>query len=204
MKRHIQKYKKEYTYGSLAVLIGIIIFGIWFGISRYLVSRLTGDYPGTSSNNSQLDQAAQFQQQLLDHNQQTSENIQTDTKNSAVTTPTIRIGSTILKLEIADTDAERVQGLSDRASLPQDTGLLFVFDYPSYYGFWMKDMHFSIDMIWLDKDLKVVGLKEQATPESYPQTFTPEKPALYVLETNVGFIEGNNIKIGSQFYTSNL
>jgi uncharacterized protein len=137
-------------------------------------------------------------------NESTTTDFQTSTKNATQqTNPTITIGSTTLKLEIADTSAERVQGLSGRSSLPQDTGLLFVFDKPEMWGFWMKDMNFSIDIIWLDESYTVVGLKENATPESYPQTFKSEKPALYVLETNTGFIKTHRIKLGTQVVYNN-
>lgn len=112
--------------------------------------------------------------------------------------PTLSVGTIVLKLEIADTVDERMLGLSNRKSLPQDTGLLFIFEESGDWGFWMKDMNFSIDIMWLDENFKVVGLKENATPGSYPQVFKSEKPAKYVLETNVGFAAKHNIEIGTQ------
>jgi uncharacterized membrane protein (UPF0127 family) len=183
------------------IIIILILFIGWFAFSRYLVSRLNGDFPGNRKN---ADAQGQSVHNANDLQQGTSSGsaLSQSSKNMndtlGASTPTISIGSATLQLELADTAAERTQGLSGRASLPQNTGLLFIFENSAMWGFWMKDMHFSIDMIWLDRDFNVVGLKENATPESYPQSFTPDKPALYVLETNTGFIKQHQIKLGTQ------
>ena len=109
----------------------------------------------------------------------------------------IQIGNTTLdKIEIADTDQAREQGLSGREGLAQGEAMLFVFDRPGYYAFWMKDMKFSIDMIWTDENGVVTGLKEDAMPDSYPQSFTPARSAKYVLEVQDGLIQKENLKIG--------
>ena len=52
-------------------------------------------------------------------------------------------------IEVADTDASRQQGLSDRDGLCAECGMLFVFPQNGYYGFWMKDMNFNIDIVFL-------------------------------------------------------
>ncbi len=106
------------------------------------------------------------------------------------------------KLEIpvylANTPRSRTQGLSNKTHLPENKGMLFVFEQSDAYSFWMKDMKFAIDMIWIDENGKVVFVKENATPESYPALFTPSKPALYVLEVNAGFARENGIAVGSK------
>ena len=58
----------------------------------------------------------------------------------------IRFGDATLSIEIADTADERIRGLSGRPSLPEGTGLLFIFDTQGLHGIWMKDMSFPIDM----------------------------------------------------------
>jgi uncharacterized membrane protein (UPF0127 family) len=109
----------------------------------------------------------------------------------------IQVGNTVLdKIEIVSTAAAQEKGLSGRSSIESDYGMLFVFDKPAKYTFWMKDMNFPIDMIWLDEDWKVVGIEAEASPSSYPDTFGPEAPAKYVLETQAGLITKENIKIG--------
>jgi len=91
-------------------------------------------------------------------------------------------------LEIADTTRERAQGLSNRAELADHGGMLFVFDEVSYHGFWMKDTLIPLDIIWLDENRRVVGITQNATPDSYPEVFYPDAPALFVIEVPAGTI----------------
>jgi hypothetical protein len=114
---------------------------------------------------------------------------------------TLKIGQITLNVEIADTEAERVQGLSGREKLGESEGLLFVFDREGYYSFWMKDMKFPIDMAWLDKNKRIIYIEKNVSPETYPKIFYAMKdnipiPSLYVLETNANFFENSKIKIG--------
>jgi len=106
------------------------------------------------------------------------------------------IGQTEVTADIADTDASREKGLGGRTGLAENEGMLFEFQTPDYYGFWMKDMSFSIDMIWFDANWTVVGIQEDVLPSTYPQVFKPQAPALYVLEVPSGFTLLHNIKIG--------
>lgn len=103
--------------------------------------------------------------------------------------PVVEIGGQTVRVELARSGAERARGLSGRDSLPEGTGMLFVFPQDGAYGFWMKDMRFAIDMLWLDVSGKVVHIVERAAPESYPRSFLPENPARYVLEVPAGFAE---------------
>ena len=110
------------------------------------------------------------------------------TKTASINTKTITINNQKIIVEIADTPAKRERGLSGRESLPPNTGLLFVFDEPGQYGFWMKDMLFPIDILWLDENFQIVGSWLNADPTSYPKSVTPKVKAKYVLETNLGEI----------------
>lgn len=109
-----------------------------------------------------------------------------------------KIGEASIFLERAVTSEERELGLSYRESLREDSGLLFVFDALDFYGFWMKDMKFPIDIIWLDSNFKIVDIEEGVRPESYPKVFTPKFKSLFVLEVNSGFVRENDIKIGEK------
>lgn len=100
----------------------------------------------------------------------------------------IKIGQTIIKAELADTEEKRGLGLSGRPALPADRGLLFVFDQPGKYGFWMKDMNFPIDIVWLDAEKKIIGTTKNLSPDSYPQTFFPPQDISYALEINTGIL----------------
>lgn len=97
---------------------------------------------------------------------------------------------------VADTPALREQGLSGRKRLDTNEGLLFVFPESQQYGFWMKDMRFPIDIIWFDRDRKIVDVWEHATPESYPKIFTPSASAQFVLEVPAGFFVEHYLKVG--------
>ena len=108
------------------------------------------------------------------------------------------IGETVIKIEIADSKKDRIAGLSNKPYLEDDNGLFFVFDKSDFHGIWMKDMNFPIDIIWLDSSLQIVDFKENARPYSYPETFKPNKKALYVLEVPRNFISRNYLKKGDQ------
>ena len=115
-----------------------------------------------------------------------------------VSLPQLEIGEKIIQIEIADTDAERAKGLSERTNLAPDTGLLFVFPAVTTPSFWMKDMRFPIDIIWLDEKWKIIGIEKNLAPETYPKLFSPPSPIKYVLEVGAGFSEKNHLKIGDQ------
>src|SRR5208282_2732770 len=77
--------------------------------------------------------------------------------NTAVVTGTnstnsarIMIGGVVLTVELAATATAQERGLSGRASMPSNEGMLFVFDHPSYWSFWMTDMKFPLDIIWFN------------------------------------------------------
>jgi len=110
----------------------------------------------------------------------------------------VEIGSTTIPVEIADTEQSRIMGLSGRKTLPIDTGMFFVFDVIGRNEIWMKDMNFPIDIIWIDAEFKVVDITKNAVPESFPKTFEPRTPVLYVLETIAGWADKNGIKMGDK------
>ena len=109
----------------------------------------------------------------------------------------IKVGTTTLRVALAQTPAVREQGLSGRAALPEGKGMLFFFDRPDRMRFWMPDMHFAIDMVWIASDWKIVDISENATPESYPRTFEPKEPAQYVLEVPSGYAKKQGWQIGT-------
>jgi len=108
----------------------------------------------------------------------------------------LHIGEVEINVDIADTDSERTRGLSGREILGPKEGMLFVFDTSRIPHFWMKDMNFALDIIWINEQLEIVGFVENASPESFPKTFSPSLPVKYVLETGGGFVNFNNIKKG--------
>jgi len=110
---------------------------------------------------------------------------------------TAEFGDVSLSLEFARTDAERQLGLGGRASLPSDSGMLFVFPESDYYGFWMKDTLIPLDIFWLDDKRQVVSIAEGVATSTYPRVFYPTVPARYVLETVAGFAQEHHIAKGT-------
>ncbi|MFA6077853.1 MAG: DUF192 domain-containing protein [Candidatus Paceibacterota bacterium] len=108
----------------------------------------------------------------------------------------VSIGDVVINTFISETREERSRGLSGRKALLPNEGMLFVFEKPDLYGFWMKDMNFGIDIIWIDENKKIIYMEENILPESFPIIFQPILPALYVLEVPSGFVFTNKIKIG--------
>ena len=109
----------------------------------------------------------------------------------------IKLGDTVIVSDIADTEVLREQGLSGRAELSEKSGMLFVFPQDGEYAFWMKDMLFSIDIIWLTQDKKVVYIVKDAKPESYPSSFVPSGMSRYVIEVPAGWTMRHQVTVGS-------
>jgi uncharacterized membrane protein (UPF0127 family) len=103
-----------------------------------------------------------------------------------------------LEVEVADTISSRELGLSGRKKMNDDEGMLFVFDTPGRYGFWMKDMQFPLDIAWINQNGIVVYIERNVTPETYPKAFINQSEALYVLEVNAGLMEKFGLYMGSK------
>lgn len=111
---------------------------------------------------------------------------------------TLPNGSTI-SIEIADNPAKHAKGLMYRKYLDQNAGMLFIFDSPFKYAFWMKNTLIPLDIIWLDENMQIVDITYNTQPcksDERCKTYIPAKPAKYVLEVNAGFSERNNLKVG--------
>lgn len=98
----------------------------------------------------------------------------------------VKIGQHIYAVDVAQTNEARIKGLSDRKELLKKHGLLFIFNESQRQGFWMKDMNFSIDIIWIDEYLKVVGIERNVSPDTFPEIFYSPESIRYVLEVNSG------------------
>ena len=109
---------------------------------------------------------------------------------------TIYVGKTKVLVERADSPEKVVRGLSGRESLLPNHGMLFFLEEPSRAGFWMKEMKFSIDIIWMSAEKKIIHIEQSLSPETYPQVFSPDQDALYVLEVPAGFSNDHILGIG--------
>lgn len=106
------------------------------------------------------------------------------------------VKTTAVSAELAETREQQERGLSGRSGLPEDRGLLYILAKPDFYTFWMKGMKFPIDIIWVDKDQKVIDITHNLTPDTYPRIFQPIKPAQIILEVSAGFAKKHDIQIG--------
>lgn len=101
-----------------------------------------------------------------------------------------------IPVTIANDDTARQIGLSHSLNLSTGTGKLFIFDKEGKYGFWMKDMNYPIDIVWISSSMKVVAVSANITPETYPKIFYPPSAVQFVLEINANESKKFNIKEG--------
>ncbi len=115
-----------------------------------------------------------------------------------VETARLQVGSHTITAVIARSLEEQKQGLSGQPHMAADVGMLFVYDTPRVQNFWMVDMRFPLDIIWINQG-KIIGVAEQVPP---PQENEPiarvssGQPADMVLEVNGGFFAAHQLQIG--------
>lgn len=108
----------------------------------------------------------------------------------------LEIKKECLKLERAETNQARLKGLSDRDGLPDKSGMLFIFESPDEQCFWMKDMRFSLDIVWANEAKQIIKIEENVSPDSYPKNFCAPDTK-YVLEFGTGFVDEYGLKTGT-------
>lgn len=113
------------------------------------------------------------------------------------------VGTKNYELYLAKTSQEIEKGLARFDQIKNNEGMLFVFETPGTYSFWMKDMKFSIDIIFLNEEQKVINTFPNVKFESYQspfdyETYKPDFPAKYVIELKEGEIKENGIKVGDR------
>ncbi len=119
--------------------------------------------------------------------------------------PVSRVPSTAVidgrqfKVWLAVSASDQQKGLAVFNSLPADEGMLFIFPTSSYYGFWMKDMKFPIDILWIENGV-LAGIQNNAPVENVPDSrlsnYFPPEPINEVLEINAGLAQKYGFKIG--------
>lgn len=117
---------------------------------------------------------------------------------------TLRLGDGIFTAKIANTDAERAQGLSNTDQLPANQAMIFIFDKDDKWPMWMKDMSYPIDILWLNKDKQVVYIVKNASPDSYPDKFVPSSDARYVIELPAGTVDSKAIRTNDSAVFDNV
>ena len=110
----------------------------------------------------------------------------------------LRVGGRDYRLQIASTQAEQTKGLGDRASMPTSQGMLFAFSGSAGRCFWMKDMHFPLDIIWVKSSHQIGAIVPDISPSTYPHSFCPDVSAQYVIELNAGQAADANLYVGQK------
>jgi len=103
---------------------------------------------------------------------------------------------TCLRLEVASSNSSRTLGLSGRKEMAHDHGMLLDFEQTGEYCMWMKDMHFSLDILWLNENKEIIYMIENITPGTYPKSFCGPQSARYVVEVNKDIVKSADLHIG--------
>src|SRR3989338_5848890 len=120
-------------------------------------------------------------------------------------TPAVSINGQRVNVELAQTVAERSRGLSNKMSLPAHAGMLFLFTEPSVPSFWMKDMRFPLDLIWIANQTVVNITSDVPVPTSTVLLrYTPDQPVSHVLEVNAGWAASHEVQVGDQVIFSGV
>lgn len=124
--------------------------------------------------------------------------IETHSESQPVIEGSVMINGEILEIELADESTERSRGLMFRESLPRDKGMLFVFEIEGFYSFWMMNVNFNLDIIWINSNGNVVHIEKDVPScfESCP-SYSPRDSAKYVFEINSGVADELDLQVGS-------
>lgn len=120
-------------------------------------------------------------------------------------TTRVKIRNTVFRVDVAVTNEEKARGLGGRDALAPDTGMLFAYDHKEQFRFWMKDMRFPLDFIWIDGKT-VVGVTENAPqpgPGGQLPVYAPKAAVDKILEVNAGTVQKLGIQPGDLISISN-
>lgn len=108
------------------------------------------------------------------------------------------INTKCFNIEVANTNEEKALGLSGREFLPENSGMLFPYPEGAIPGFWMKDMNFALDIIWINSGMRISEIVkniEPCSPDFCPIIF-PSEEIIYVLEINSGLSNKYGLNTG--------
>ncbi|MDE3095869.1 MAG: DUF192 domain-containing protein [Chloroflexota bacterium] len=125
------------------------------------------------------------------------------TSPAGLPTTTLRVAGHTIAVEVAADEASRERGLSGRAALPPDAGMLFDMGQVMTPRFWMKEMRFALDLVWIGADKRVAGVSadvppQPGVPDSGLRLYASPAPVRYVLEVNAGAAQRLGLRQGAQ------
>ena len=114
-------------------------------------------------------------------------------------TVTVEINGHKIQAEIVKTSSEKQKGLSNREKMERDRGMIFVNEKEGMYSFWMKEVNFPLDIIWI-KGNEIVGITERAAIEPGPEykNYLPPEPVDKILEVHGGWVFRHGVEIGQK------
>ena len=121
---------------------------------------------------------------------------------------TIVINTTTIKAEFAITEAEQQHGLMNRTEIPDNFGMLFIFDDEDYRSFWMKNTFIDLSIAYIDSNKKILEIIDMEASKSAldanPKTYPSGNKAKYALEVKQGWFAKNKIKVGDVIKKINM
>ncbi|MBX3040898.1 MAG: DUF192 domain-containing protein [Bdellovibrionaceae bacterium] len=115
----------------------------------------------------------------------------------------MKIGTTTLTVEIADTPERQSRGLMFRKSLKEGHGMLFIFPRERPQSFWMKNTFIPLDIGFFDKSKKLIDIQQMEAVGSVmevPKSYLSKAPAMYALEVPQGWFAKMKVKEGAVFH----
>ncbi len=109
--------------------------------------------------------------------------------------PQITVSNLPLRVEIVQTNEERMHGLMLREKLPEGQGMLFVFEESRIQAFWMRNTFIALDIAFIDADGRIIDIQRMA-PLDETKSYLSPAPVPYVLEVNAGWFAQHGIKVG--------
>jgi uncharacterized protein len=123
----------------------------------------------------------------------------TDLSQLGATITAVKIGGSVIPVEVVTTKDAIDKGLSGREHLGASEGMLFMFDHSARFRFWMRNMSFPLDLVWIGADMRIVDISRNLPPlpdDAEALFYSPAVPAMYVLEVNAHFCDKHDIKFG--------
>ena len=136
--------------------------------------------------------------QIPDQDESTTAEQEENWKTIFPNTVPTTIGGVVVEASVADTLSKRIEGLSNTPFLPENVVKLFAFGVPGSHSIWMKDMQYSLDIIWAAENGEIVHIEENVSPDTFPTAFASPTPAWFVIEANAGFVEQHQIVLGDR------
>jgi hypothetical protein len=114
----------------------------------------------------------------------------------------VLLGEEELNVWVSETNKEKARGLSGTEKMEENEGMLFIFPIESTPSFWMKEMFFPVDIVWINSEKEIIEITEKVFPESYPELIIPQNKIKYVVEVVGGWTKDKGVKIGDKLILS--